>query len=185
MQLTNIARDVGEDARAGRVYLPLRWLREVGYRPRGLPRAIRGRARRCSDVVARLLGRRGRALRAGAFRRRRLAAGIAGPRFSPPRASTPRSGAKSSALRHDSIRRRARVSGARKLALLAARRRRLPLAQGRRSCAAAARRVASSSTPSSRRRSVRARPVRERLEPQVGRVLEMFMRLERAEQFGK
>ena len=26
MQLTNIARDVGEDARAGRVYLPLDWL---------------------------------------------------------------------------------------------------------------------------------------------------------------
>jgi phytoene synthase len=30
MQLTNIARDVGEDARAGRVYLPLEWLREAG-----------------------------------------------------------------------------------------------------------------------------------------------------------
>lgn len=30
MQLTNIARDVGEDARAGRMYLPLRWLREAG-----------------------------------------------------------------------------------------------------------------------------------------------------------
>jgi phytoene synthase len=30
MQLTNIARDVGEDARAGRVYLPLEWLTEAG-----------------------------------------------------------------------------------------------------------------------------------------------------------
>lgn len=30
MQLTNIARDVGEDARAGRVYLPLAWLDEAG-----------------------------------------------------------------------------------------------------------------------------------------------------------
>ena len=30
MQLTNIARDVGEDARAGRLYLPLQWLREAG-----------------------------------------------------------------------------------------------------------------------------------------------------------
>jgi len=30
MQLTNIARDVGEDARAGRLYLPLLWLREAG-----------------------------------------------------------------------------------------------------------------------------------------------------------
>ncbi len=35
MQLTNIARDVGEDARAGRLYLPRRWLREAGLEPRG------------------------------------------------------------------------------------------------------------------------------------------------------
>ena len=33
MQLTNIARDVGEDARAGRLYLPQRWLREAGIEP--------------------------------------------------------------------------------------------------------------------------------------------------------
>jgi phytoene synthase len=33
MQLTNIARDVGEDARAGRLYLPLQWLREAGIEP--------------------------------------------------------------------------------------------------------------------------------------------------------
>lgn len=33
MQLTNIARDVGEDARAGRLYLPLCWLRETGVDP--------------------------------------------------------------------------------------------------------------------------------------------------------
>jgi len=30
MQLTNICRDVGEDARAGRIYLPLDWLAEAG-----------------------------------------------------------------------------------------------------------------------------------------------------------
>jgi phytoene synthase len=30
MQLTNIARDVGEDARYGRLYLPLAWLRDAG-----------------------------------------------------------------------------------------------------------------------------------------------------------
>lgn len=30
MQLSNIARDVGEDARNGRIYLPLAWLREAG-----------------------------------------------------------------------------------------------------------------------------------------------------------
>ena len=33
MQLTNIARDIGEDARAGRLYLPLEWLDEAGIKP--------------------------------------------------------------------------------------------------------------------------------------------------------
>jgi phytoene synthase len=33
MQLTNIARDVGEDARAGRLFLPLEWLLEAGVDP--------------------------------------------------------------------------------------------------------------------------------------------------------
>ena len=33
MQLTNIARDVGEDARAGRIYLPLDWLDDAGMSP--------------------------------------------------------------------------------------------------------------------------------------------------------
>ncbi len=33
MQLTNIARDIGEDAREGRLYLPLDWLAEEGVEP--------------------------------------------------------------------------------------------------------------------------------------------------------
>jgi phytoene synthase len=33
MQLTNISRDVGEDARAGRLYLPLDWISETGLTP--------------------------------------------------------------------------------------------------------------------------------------------------------
>lgn len=33
MQLSNIARDVGEDARAGRLYLPVEWLHEAGIDP--------------------------------------------------------------------------------------------------------------------------------------------------------
>lgn len=36
MQLTNIARDIGEDARAGRCYLPSEWLREAGLTADGL-----------------------------------------------------------------------------------------------------------------------------------------------------
>lgn len=49
MQLTNIARDVGEDARAGRVYLPLDWLRDEGVTDL---RVASSGQRRC---VARLL----------------------------------------------------------------------------------------------------------------------------------
>ena len=33
MQLSNIARDVGEDARLGRLYLPQQWLRDAGIDP--------------------------------------------------------------------------------------------------------------------------------------------------------
>ena len=33
MPLTNIARDVGEDARNGRIYLPLQWMVEAGVQP--------------------------------------------------------------------------------------------------------------------------------------------------------
>jgi phytoene synthase len=35
MQLTNVARDVGEDARLGRLYLPRAWLRDAGVDPEG------------------------------------------------------------------------------------------------------------------------------------------------------
>jgi phytoene synthase len=54
MQLTNIARDVGEDARAGRLYLPLAWLREAGIDPEAfLSRPMFSAA--LSGVVHRLL----------------------------------------------------------------------------------------------------------------------------------
>jgi 15-cis-phytoene synthase len=54
MQLTNIARDVGEDARAGRLYLPLDWLGEVGINPSSwLSRPVW--SPQLSAVVARLL----------------------------------------------------------------------------------------------------------------------------------
>ncbi|MCX7373507.1 MAG: phytoene/squalene synthase family protein [Alphaproteobacteria bacterium] len=33
MQITNICRDIGEDARNGRIYMPLDWLREEGVDP--------------------------------------------------------------------------------------------------------------------------------------------------------
>jgi phytoene synthase len=32
MQLTNIVRDIGEDARSNRIYIPTDWLKEKKYR---------------------------------------------------------------------------------------------------------------------------------------------------------
>jgi 15-cis-phytoene synthase len=54
MQLTNIARDVGEDARNGRLYLPRDWLREAGIDPDAWLRAPRFDAA-IAGVVQRLL----------------------------------------------------------------------------------------------------------------------------------
>jgi phytoene synthase len=54
MQLTNIARDVGEDARNGRLYLPRRWLCDAGLDPDDWLRAPRFDAR-LAGVVGSLL----------------------------------------------------------------------------------------------------------------------------------
>ncbi len=55
MQLSNIARDVGEDARAGRLYLPLQWLREAGIEPDSFLARPHSSAA-LGQVVHRLLG---------------------------------------------------------------------------------------------------------------------------------
>lgn len=55
MQLTNIARDVYEDAAMGRIYLPLGWLREAQVPPGAIARP--DHAHRVSAIVARLLER--------------------------------------------------------------------------------------------------------------------------------
>ncbi len=54
MQLTNIARDVGEDAARGRVYLPATWLRDEGLRPQDVLAARRATPE-LRRVVARTL----------------------------------------------------------------------------------------------------------------------------------
>ena len=54
MQFTNIARDVGEDARAGRLYLPIDWLAEAGIDPEAFLRDPRS-SLALATVVARLL----------------------------------------------------------------------------------------------------------------------------------
>lgn len=56
MQLTNIARDVGEDARAGRLYLPRDWLVDAGIDPQGFLAAPRFTPE-LARVVGRLLDR--------------------------------------------------------------------------------------------------------------------------------
>ena len=55
MQLTNIVRDVGEDARAGRIYLPLSWLREAGIAAADLA-AMHVASPALAGIVARLAG---------------------------------------------------------------------------------------------------------------------------------
>ncbi|HET7882376.1 MAG TPA: phytoene/squalene synthase family protein [Acetobacteraceae bacterium] len=54
MQLTNIARDVGDDARAGRLYLPLCWLRDAGVEPDHFL-ACPGHSKPLAAVIQRLL----------------------------------------------------------------------------------------------------------------------------------
>ncbi|MDH3459092.1 MAG: phytoene/squalene synthase family protein [Gemmatimonadota bacterium] len=117
MQLTNIARDVGEDGRRGRVYLPQAWLRDEGLDPdtlRGQPRFTPALGR----VVQRLLEAADRLYE-------RSHAGIA----SLPARCRPAIRAASAIYRdigrviaasdYDSVTRRAYTTGRRKLALAA------------------------------------------------------------------
>ncbi|MBS0377486.1 MAG: phytoene/squalene synthase family protein [Proteobacteria bacterium] len=65
MQLTNIARDVGGDARAGRLYLPLEWMADAGLDPDCWLREpvacarLRGVVARLLESAAGLYGRAG------------------------------------------------------------------------------------------------------------------------------
>ncbi len=69
MQLSNIARDVGEDARNGRLYLPLDWLAEAGIDPERFLAA--------PEHSAALAGVVGRLLAVADLQYRQAAAGIA------------------------------------------------------------------------------------------------------------
>ena len=115
MQLTNIARDVGEDARAGRLYLPLDWLDQAGVDPGAFladPQPspqIAALTRRLLDQADRLYARADAGVaalpldcRPGIAAARHIYAAI---------------GTRVAQNGHDSITRRARTSGGRKLAL--------------------------------------------------------------------
>jgi len=113
MQLTNIARDIGEDARAGRIYLPLDWFDEAELdveaflaNPQATP-DIRRMARRLLAEAKRLYLRSEagvpalpRASRMGIYAARFIYAGI---------------GAQVSRADHDSITTRAHTSTTQKL----------------------------------------------------------------------
>ncbi len=116
MQLTNIARDVGEDARAGRLYLPRTWMREAGVDPDGFLADPRHSAA-LGTVVRRLLDD-------AADLYRSADAGIAAlpARCRPGIAAASRIyadiGREIAHADHDSVSRRAVVPTARKVALL-------------------------------------------------------------------
>ena len=116
MQLTNIARDVGEDARAGRLFLPLDWLSEAGIDaetfladPRPSP-ALAGVVRRLLDVADDLYRRASSGVaalpadcRLGIAAARHIYAAI---------------GAEVARAGHDSVTGRARTTKAQKLVLM-------------------------------------------------------------------
>jgi phytoene synthase len=116
MQLTNIARDVGEDARNGRLYLPRQWLREAGIEPDAWLAAPRFDARLAS-VVARLLAEAERLYQ-------RAECGVSAlPRDCRPAIHAARLvyaeiGRAVEAAGHDAVQRRAVVRHRRKLALM-------------------------------------------------------------------
>jgi len=116
MQLTNIARDVGEDARNGRCYLPLRWLEEAGLDAEALLRDP-APSLELAGVVARLLAEADRLYR-------RAREGVARLPFACRPAILAASaiyaeiGREVERSRHDSINTRARVRAERKLSLL-------------------------------------------------------------------
>lgn len=118
MQFSNIARDVGEDARMGRLYLPHQWLREAGIAPDAWLADPRHSAR-LADVVQRLLD-------AAEDLYARAAAGIASlplacrPGINAARLLYAAVGHEVARADCDAVSRRAVVPGARKAALLAA-----------------------------------------------------------------
>ena len=117
MQLTNIARDVGEDARMGRLYLPLDWMHEAGLDP-DLFLADPKPSPALAAIVARLLAEAD-----GLYRRAEAGIAVLPPRCRPAiRAAGMiygEIGRVIAAGGHDPVSRRARVGGARKLALIA------------------------------------------------------------------
>ena len=183
MQLTNIARDVGEDARLGRIYLPRQWLRDVGidadaWTADPEPDAeIRRAVARLLDVADGLYerARAGIARLPADCRPSILAAALI---YAEIGSEIERNG-------FDSVSRRARVSGVRKLRLLARAVIEAPwLSEQETSapltCARFLIEAAANARPIARRPP---RPIVDWRESFIG-VLDTFQRLKRAERLG-
>jgi phytoene synthase len=179
MQLTNIARDVGEDARAGRLYLPRAWLREAHIAPEAFLRAPRH-----SDALASVIGR---LLALAGEYYRRADAGIAElpgdcrPAIRAAALIYARIGHAIAASNHDSITRRAVIGKARKLGLVALALQ--PVAADKRDLAhppiASASRIIAASALSPAVTAPQRRPKRVPIGESVVRVIDLFERLER------
>jgi 15-cis-phytoene synthase len=183
MQLTNIARDVGEDARARRLYLPLSWMREAGVDPEAfLAAPVASPA--VKGVIARLLceadalyarARDGVAHLPASCRPAILAAALI-------YADIGRALARGHG--HDSISHRARVGGARKVALLGKAIAFAPfVARGAPAPALAA--ATGLIDAVAREPAIERSDRHTRMASQFLQVLDMFERLERAQRFGE
>jgi phytoene synthase len=179
MQLTNIARDVGEDARNGRCYLPLRWLAEAGL---DVEEFLRDPAPSpaLASVVARLLAEADRLYRRAREGVARLPLACR-PAILAAAAIYAEIGREVERGGCDSVSQRARVAGSRRLSLLL------------RSCLQAPALATGQTAPPLEATAflvdaippLRA-PTREpyTLRGHALRVLAIFERLERAEQYG-
>ena len=181
MQFTNIARDVGEDARAGRLYLPLDWLEGVGLDPRAFL-AAPAPSPALAQVIARLLDEADRLYaraRDGVARLPRdcRPAILAAARL------YAEIGHEVARRDFDSITTRARTPGRRKLALIAgAVREAAALTRGRSEPPLAATTFLVEAVAQHR---IVAPPARPSFEARFVRVLEIFERLQRTEQLGR
>ena len=182
MQLTNIARDVGEDARLGRLYLPLDWLRQAALDPAAWLAAPAPSAA-LAGVIARLLQEADRLYARAEGGIARLPVSCR-PAILAASALYAEIGREVARRGYDAVTARARVGFASKLALVAgASLRAAALSPG----------AAEAPLPATRflvdaiARHRVANPVspRDSLQARILRVLEIFERLERADQMGR
>ena len=117
MQLTNVARDVGEDAAAGRLYLPLDWMQEVGLDPQAFLASPRPDPR-LTEILRRLLAEAGSLYWRGEAGVSALPAGCR-PGILAASRIYGAIGRRIASAGHDSVSRRARTSTGEKLALVA------------------------------------------------------------------